>query len=83
MNFGISNKKNFLDDRKRNKKPDLTLFKDNLPQHSIDLDAACPRCLAVEASKPGARNGELNCNCVRKIALHIHTDIIVYKLECY
>lgn len=65
----------YLDEKKRNRLSELTHFKDNLPQHSIDLDAACPRCLAVEASKPGARDGELNCNCVRNFALHIHTDI--------
>lgn len=40
------------------KKLDLTSFKDNVPEHIVDLHAACPRCLAVEASKPGANDGE-------------------------
>ena len=29
-----------------------------MPEHSVDLHAACPRCLAVEASKPGVNDGE-------------------------
>lgn len=58
----------FLDGRKRDKKSDLTIFKDNLPEHSVDLDAACPRCLAVEASKPGANDGESNC--ISKKCIH-------------
>lgn len=29
-----------------------------MPEHSVDLHAACPRCLAAEASKPGAKDGE-------------------------
>lgn len=49
--------KNVLATRK-GKKLDLTSFKDNVPDHSVDLHAACPRCLAVEASKPGAKDGE-------------------------
>lgn len=52
------NRKNVLATRK-GKKLDLTSFKDNVPEHSVDLHAACPRCLAVEASKPGANDGEL------------------------
>jgi hypothetical protein len=51
----------FLEGKKRDKVSDLTIFKDNVPEHSVDLDAACPRCLAVEASKPGANDGESNC----------------------
>lgn len=43
---------------RKGKKLDLTSFKDNVPEHSVDLHAACPRCLAVEASKPGAKDGE-------------------------
>lgn len=42
----------------KDKKLDLTSFKDNVPEHSVDLHAACPRCLAAEASKPGANDGE-------------------------
>lgn len=29
-----------------------------MPVHSVDLHAACPRCLAAEASKPGQNDGE-------------------------
>lgn len=43
---------------RKGKKLDLTSFKDNVPEHSVDLHAACPRCLAVEASKPGVNDGE-------------------------
>lgn len=55
--FSTLIEENVLDTRK-GKKLDLTTFKDNLPEHSVDLHAACPRCLAAEASKPGANDGE-------------------------
>lgn len=41
------------------KKLDKTSFhEDGVPVHSVDLHAACPRCLAVEVSKPGQNDGE-------------------------
>ena len=40
------------------KKLDITSIKDGVPEHSVDLHAACPRCLAAEASKPGRNDGE-------------------------
>lgn len=36
---------------KSDKKLDITSFKDGVPVHSVDLHAACPRCLAAEANK--------------------------------
>lgn len=58
FSFWFNLKKNVLELCK-GKKIDLTSFKDNLPEHSVDLHAACPRCLAAEASKPGVNDGEL------------------------
>lgn len=55
--YKLIDEKNVLASRK-GKKLDLTSFKDNVPEHSVDLHAACPRCLAAEASKPGAKDGE-------------------------
>lgn len=37
---------------KYDKKLDITSFaKDGVPEHSVDLHVACPRCLAAEANK--------------------------------
>lgn len=58
FSFWFNFKKNVLELCK-GKKLDLTSFKDNVPEHSVDLHAACPRCLAAEASKPGVNDGEL------------------------
>lgn len=46
--------KNILENA-HDKKLDITSFhEDGVPVHSVDLHAACPRCLAAEASKPGS-----------------------------
>lgn len=74
----FSNKNMFLDVRRRkSEKPDLTIFKNNVPEHSIDLDAACPKCLAIEASKPGAHDGELNRTAIEICTAF--TDIFVSR----
>jgi hypothetical protein len=53
--FWIENKNILAND----KKLDITTFhEDGVPVHSVDLHAACPRCLAAEASKPGHNDGE-------------------------
>jgi hypothetical protein len=68
----------FLDGRKkRDKRSDLTIFKDNVPEISVDLDAACPRCLAVEVSKPGANDGESNC--IAQLIVNAFTDNFVSR----
>lgn len=74
--------KNVLATRKGNKL-DLTSFKENVPEHSVDLHAACPRCLAVEASKPGAKDGEfvsIYTHCLPNVASLLYNIwIIKYK----
>jgi hypothetical protein len=59
LNFEKSKLKNILANRANDKKLDITSFYDDgVPVHSVDLHAACPRCLAAEASKPGHNDGE-------------------------
>lgn len=35
-----------------------TIFKDGIPEHSVDKTASCPRCLAAAADKPNGSEGE-------------------------
>lgn len=47
-------------------------FKYNgVPQHSVDLTASCPRCLAAAAEKPGGNDGECVCTCVNVHRVHV------------
>lgn len=57
--FIIKNRLNKIIARRKEKKLCLTSFtEDGIPEHSVDSTASCPRCLAAEASKPGATDGE-------------------------
>lgn len=56
--FKFNLNKNVLATRKGSKL-DLTT---HTTEHSVDLHAACPRCLAYEASKPGATGDGESCD---------------------
>lgn len=58
---------------RKDSKLDLTT---HTTEHSVDLHAACPRCLAYEASKPGATDGE-SCD----LSTLFHNEIFPFHCE--